>query len=98
MKENVKQIFMYSLAGLLVVSILVLVGVLMFKPLPEPNKSILEIIMGSLISAFMAVVSYFFGSSKGSADKTQMIYNSTPIKQESDTTVQPENPGEPRPR
>lgn len=91
MKENVKQIFMYSLAGLLVVSILVLVGVLMFKPLPEPNKSILEIIMGSLISAFMAVVTYFFGSSKSSADKTQMIYNSTPTKQES-AAIDPTEP------
>jgi uncharacterized BrkB/YihY/UPF0761 family membrane protein len=94
MNEKTKEIFKYSLAGLIVITILTLVAFLIFKPMPEPNRSIIEIIIGALVAAFTTVISFFFGSSKGSEDKTKMIYNSTPTA--NDTPVQPDPTSPPR--
>jgi len=73
MKKQTKETFMYVLAALLVLSILAIVLVLIFVEIPNPNKDMLYMVIGALISAFTAVVSYFFGSSKGSADKTELM-------------------------
>jgi len=40
----------------------------------------LMIMLGSLSSAWIGVISFYFGSSAGSQDKDRMIHNSTPIK------------------
>jgi hypothetical protein len=40
----------------------------------------LMIMLGSLGSAWVAIVSFWFGSSRSSQDKDQMLYNSTPAK------------------
>jgi FtsH-binding integral membrane protein len=87
MKEKNKEIFKYSFAGLLVVLILSLVGILIFRDMPTENKGILTIVMGNLLAAFLTVVNFFFSSTKSSEDKTKMIYNSTPT--EIDPTTPP---------
>jgi hypothetical protein len=43
--------------------------------MPEKNKDIGLLVVGALVAKFSDVVSYFFGSSKGSADKTEIINN-----------------------
>ena len=73
MRKDIKEIFMYALAGLLIFSILTIVAILIYVPIPEPNKEILYIVIGSLLTAFITVVTFFFGSSKGSADKTELM-------------------------
>jgi len=73
MKKQTKETFMYVLAAMLVLSILAIVLVLIFVEIPNLNKDMLYMVIGALISAFTAVVSYFFGSSKGSADKTELM-------------------------
>jgi hypothetical protein len=40
----------------------------------------LMIMLGSLSSAWIGVISFYFGSSAGSQDKDRMIHNSTPVK------------------
>ena len=41
-------------------------------------RDALLILIGSLGAAFGAVVNYFFGSSKGSADKNQLLADKDP--------------------
>jgi hypothetical protein len=40
---------------------------------PEPNKDLLNLVVGALIGSFASVVGYFFGSSAGSAQKDETI-------------------------
>lgn len=75
-----KEIYMYALAALIVLSVLTIIGLLIFISMPESNKSILELILGALIASFQLVIGYFFGSSKGSADKTELLAKAEPIK------------------
>jgi len=65
---------MYSLAALIVFGIFILVGLLIFKTMPEANKDLLILVIGNLMAAFISVISYFFGSSKGSSDKTELMH------------------------
>ena len=53
--------------------LIVLYGIGIIPPDPELNKDFLMFSAGSVTSAFMAVVSYYFGSSIGSKQKTNMI-------------------------
>ena len=45
------------------------------------HDTTVNIMVGTLGAAFMAVVSYNFGTTKSGADKTDMIYHSTPRDQ-----------------
>lgn len=62
-----KDIYMYILGAIVVVGFF---GVVIFKLIADKDAQ-LEI--GSLIGAFGLVVGYFFGSSKGSADKNYLF-------------------------
>lgn len=63
--------FMHALAGLFVAGFFVLMGILMFRPVQE--NTILTMVVGALVSGVSMVLSYFFGSSKGSNDKTALL-------------------------
>jgi len=47
-----------------------LVGMLMWVVLPEANVGPVNQLFGAMATGFGMVLEYFFGSSKGSADKT----------------------------
>lgn len=64
---------MYILGLALIVGFFWLLTSLVYQAIPEGNKDILNIAVGALIGMAMAVVNYFFGSSKGSADKNEML-------------------------
>ena len=68
-----KDLLMYILGGLIVLGFFGLLGLLIFNPAPVDNKDLLNITIGSLIAAFATVVGYFYGSSKGSADKNELL-------------------------
>lgn len=70
-----KELFQYILAIVIVVGIFVLLGVLIMHEIPETNKDLLNMIVGAFIASFTLVISYFFGSSKGSADKNELLKN-----------------------
>lgn len=75
-----KDIFMYVLAGSLFYGFFVLIGILLFIKIPVENANMLMLygsLFGTLSSGFIAVVSYFFGSSKGSSEKDKIINNVT---------------------
>jgi len=55
-------------------SFLFLNYVLAFVEIPANNKDIIHILIGSIDTAFTGqVVSWYYGSSKGSAKKTELI-------------------------
>ena len=61
---------MYILAALIVSGFFGLIGILLFHAIPEGSADATFMLFGTLSTCFAAIVSYFFGSSKGSADKT----------------------------
>ena len=61
---------LYILAWTLVIGFFVLLGILMNHPLPPDQNGVIFMLFGALSAGFGQVLQYFFGSSKGSADKT----------------------------
>jgi drug/metabolite transporter (DMT)-like permease len=76
MKSKVKELFMYVLGALIVLGTFVLIAMLVLVILKHPEsplKDTLVLAIGALLAAFGGVVNYFYGSSKGSADKSEAI-------------------------
>lgn len=68
-----KQIFQYTLAAVVIVGTFWLFYLLLIHTVPEGNRDALLVVLGVLTGAFASIVNYFFGSSKGSADKTEIM-------------------------
>jgi drug/metabolite transporter (DMT)-like permease len=75
-----KSIFQYVLGAMIALGFFVLIGLLLYKTVPEGNKDILNLVVGALIGSFTAIVGYFFGSSLGSSEKTDIISKLPPIQ------------------
>ena len=67
------DLFKYVLGALIVAGFFTLLVLLVKSSVPEPNKDLLNLVVGALIGSFAGVVNYFFGSSAGSARKDQTI-------------------------
>lgn len=70
-----KEAYLYILGAILVISFMVLLALLIFRAVPEPNSELLYLVVGALIGFVGSVVSYFFGSSIGSKQKTDILAN-----------------------
>lgn len=70
-----KTDWMMYIVGLIVVAGLVsVVLAIFFTPnLTDSQVNLLNVLGGGLLAGFMSVVSYFFGSSRGSAEKTRLM-------------------------
>jgi hypothetical protein len=51
---------------------------LCFHEVPEANKAMLNIVLGSLGTAWVGAMAYFFGSTRGSQAKDRMLFQSQP--------------------
>lgn len=71
--EKAKEIYMYLLGAFIVGGAFGVVITLILHPVPEGNKDIINVSLGALIGMAVGVVGYFYGSSKGSADKTEKM-------------------------
>ena len=67
-----KEVFFYILGTVIVIGFFVILWVLI-KTDKFPDS--LNMAIGALLAAFGTVVGYFFGSSKGSADKSEILNN-----------------------
>jgi len=68
-----KDTNLYALAWLITIGFFSSLGGLMFITLPEGSSNVIFLLFGALIASFEKVQSYFFGSSKSSSDKNQII-------------------------
>jgi len=73
MKTNLKEIYMYALGALIVIGFFFVLYVVFVAEMPQSNKELGLLVIGALVAKFGDVVNYFFGSSKGSSDKNEMI-------------------------
>ena len=80
-----KQVFIYSLAALVILGFIGVMVILIFHLAPASNDTLLNVLAGAFTTMTIQIVNYFYGSSKSSADKTDMLYNSTPIIPPTDT-------------
>lgn len=71
--KNIKDIFMYVLGAVIIICFFIVLWLLVFNPMPVDNKDVLYLIIGALIGFAGSVVNYFYGSSSGSATKTEML-------------------------
>lgn len=77
MNRLTKDIFQYILGGLVVIGFYALLYILMKTELPQSNRDLLSLTIGALIGSFTSIVGYFYGSSKGSAEKDVIIRHKT---------------------
>jgi len=68
-----KDINIYILAWTVIIGFFCLCGFLMIKPLPAGANDVVFMLFGSLATGFGTVLTYFFGSSKSSRDKTSHL-------------------------
>ena len=73
MTKELKDRFMFILGAIIMICFFVVLGLLIFHGMPENNKDVLYLIIGALIGFAGSVVNYFYGSSKGSSDKSEML-------------------------
>jgi uncharacterized protein YacL len=65
---------MKTVTGLVMLTVFsLLVRHLVTHELPEPNREVIIHILGIIEGAVMAVVTYYFGSSKGSQEKAEQL-------------------------
>ena len=68
-----KDINLYVLAWVIILGFFSMTGVLTFVTLPADSTGVVFLLFGALVAGFTQVVNYFFGSSKSSKDKTNML-------------------------
>ncbi len=61
-----------ALSFTIVVAFFGTIVLIIAKGVPEQSENIVYLLLGGLVSAFSTVIAYYFGSSKGSSDKTRL--------------------------
>lgn len=69
-----------NLAYLITGGFFALIAALLFVNIPADSKTILYVLVGSLGTAWTGVCAYYFGSTKGSQVKTDLLAKAQPIK------------------
>jgi ABC-type Mn2+/Zn2+ transport system permease subunit len=86
MKDILNVIFakadwMKTIVGLVFLSVFSFSAIYILKmPVPEGNREIAHFMLGEIAGVALTIASYYFGSSKGSQDKTEMMKKQNDIK------------------
>lgn len=75
MNKATKDWFQYGLGAIFIVGYFVVLMFLLTKSVPAENATLVNVLFGILSASVGAIVGYFFGSSKGSSDKNDLIAN-----------------------
>lgn len=78
--KNWQSIYLYVLGGITTLCFAALVFCLIFHLVPEGNNNLVYLVIGLFGGFTASVYGYFFGTSKGSSDKTDMLYKSLPYE------------------
>jgi hypothetical protein len=70
--EKIKEYIMIGLAALITIGYFATLFYLIYE---KSYESTINLTIGTLLTAFGTIVGYFFGSSKGSAEKNTLINN-----------------------
>jgi len=68
-----KVIYQYALAAIIVLAFFAVLLVMIFQNISD--NPVMNVMVGTLGTITVMVASYFYGSSKGSSDKNEMIKN-----------------------
>lgn len=79
MQVATRSIIVPIMAILVTAGFFGLLAFMLCNPVPISNKDVLNNVIGSLGTAWVMVMAFYFGSSSGSQNKDAMLYNSTPI-------------------
>lgn len=71
---------LYILAWVVVTGFFALIMALLNFELPKDQNGVVFMLFGSLATGFGQVLQFFFGSSKSSADKTELLAMAPPVK------------------
>ena len=82
MKKEYLCIIKFMLAFIVVLLFYLLTFLLMKINIPKDSSQVIFMLFGSISTAFGTIIAYYFGSSQGSEDKTNMIHKSHPINRE----------------
>ncbi len=78
MDKNAKDVAQYILAGVVVLGYFLFLYGLLYIVVPVGNEKAIDIALGALVAGFSGVLGYFFGSSKGSSEKNDIIAGKQP--------------------
>lgn len=75
MKEALSKVdvLQFVTAISVLVAFLVIVFVLLFRPIPDANKDAVMLLLGAISGSVGTMVAFYYGSSKGSAKKDEVI-------------------------
>ena len=65
--------YLYTLAAVVVLGFFALTVTMILTEIPDKSQNVAYMLLGGLVTGFSMVLSYFFGSSAGSAQKTAQI-------------------------
>lgn len=75
-KDNTPKILAYFIT----LGFFSILAFMLFNEVPVGSKDVLNILLGSLGTAWIAIVSYYFGSSNGSARTTELLSKAPAIE------------------
>jgi len=68
--DNERKVILYF-AGSILAVVFFMVGLIIFVPIPETGQEHAKYALAFMLGVASTIVSYFWGSSKGSADKSR---------------------------
>ena len=68
-----RDVNLYVLAWTIIAGFFFLMGILLFIKIPEDSTGVIFMLFGALAAGFGQVLQFFFGSSKSSADKSELL-------------------------
>ena len=72
-----------TLAFLITIGFFGVLGFMLLRDVPQGSRDVLNIMLGSLGTAWVSVVAFYFGSSAGSQQKSVLLAQSMPATQKS---------------